>query len=75
MQTVWALVSPHAECSPSRFIEAKAGALLDNTGDDVKTLLDLNNVSIVRVTRKTVKHMAVRKSGLIVNVGSLADGL
>jgi len=74
MQALWQLVGTFLECARSEngLANQRLGALLDNTVDDVKKHLDLNTVSIIRVTNAVVKHMAARKSGLIVNVGSIA---
>ncbi|RXW22563.1 hypothetical protein EST38_g3293 [Candolleomyces aberdarensis] len=47
------------------------GALLDQTMDNVQKSLDLNVVSILRVSKAAMPHMANRRSGLIINIGSI----
>ncbi|KAF6766612.1 hypothetical protein DFP72DRAFT_867129 [Ephemerocybe angulata] len=47
------------------------GPLLDLDIDDVKRSFDLNTVSILRVSKAVVPHMAKRHSGLIINIGSV----
>ncbi|KAJ2914276.1 hypothetical protein MD484_g6117, partial [Candolleomyces efflorescens] len=48
-----------------------AGPLLDQTMDAVQKSLDLNVVSILRVAKAAIPHMAKRRSGLIINIGSV----
>ncbi len=39
--------------------------------DIVQKSLDLNVVSILRVAKAAIPHMAKRRSGLIINIGSV----
>ena len=39
--------------------------------ETVKKHFDLNTYSILRMSKAVVGHMAERKSGLIVNIGSI----
>ena len=47
------------------------GALLDNSLEEVENAFNLNTFSILRVSRAVISHMATRRSGLIINVGSV----
>jgi len=48
-----------------------ASPIIDWKSDDIKDLYDTNVISIVRLCREIVPHMAKRKSGTIVNMGSI----
>ncbi|KAK7463886.1 NADPH-dependent 1-acyl dihydroxyacetone phosphate reductase [Stygiomarasmius scandens] len=48
------------------------GPLIDISLDEVKDAFDTNTFSVLRVSRAVIPHMAARKRGLIVNIGSIA---
>lgn len=48
-----------------------AGPLLDRSIEDVAAVFDANALSVLRVCKAAVPHMAARKQGLIVNIGSV----
>ncbi|KAI0725146.1 oxidoreductase [Fomitopsis betulina] len=47
------------------------GPLLDRSIEDVAAVFDANTLSVLRVCKAAVPHMAARKQGLIVNIGSV----
>ncbi|CAL1701528.1 unnamed protein product [Somion occarium] len=47
--------------------------LVDHTVEQAKTIFDTNVLSFLRTTKAVLPHMAARKKGLIINIGSL-DG-
>ncbi|EPT06184.1 NAD-binding protein, partial [Fomitopsis schrenkii] len=47
------------------------GPLLDRSIEDVAAVFDANALSVLRVCKAAVPHMAARKQGLIVNIGSV----
>jgi len=47
------------------------GPTLDNSIEDIAAVFDTNTLSIIRVCKAAVPHMAARKRGLIVNIGSI----
>ncbi|THV07603.1 oxidoreductase [Dendrothele bispora CBS 962.96] len=48
------------------------GPLIDQSLDEVKDAFETNTFSVLRVSRTVIPHMAVRRSGLVVNIGSIA---
>ncbi|KAG6832539.1 hypothetical protein H0H92_000168 [Tricholoma furcatifolium] len=48
-----------------------AGPLIDQTMEDVKANFDTNTFSIIRMAKAVIPIMAQRRSGLIVNIGSI----
>ncbi|KAG5644599.1 hypothetical protein DXG03_008077 [Asterophora parasitica] len=48
-----------------------AGPLIDQTMEDIKANFDTNTFSILRMAKAVVPLMAKRRSGLIVNIGSI----
>ncbi|EJD50430.1 oxidoreductase [Auricularia subglabra TFB-10046 SS5] len=50
----------------------RVGALMDLPIEDVEELFRTNVFGLMRVTKAVVPHMAERKSGLIINLGSVA---
>ena len=48
-----------------------AGPVLEIPLDQVRDVFEANTFSILRVSRVVVPHMAARKQGLIVNIGSI----
>ncbi|KAF5384872.1 hypothetical protein D9615_001337 [Tricholomella constricta] len=48
-----------------------AGPLIDQTMEDIKANFDTNTFSILRMTRAAIPFMAERRSGIIVNIGSI----
>ena len=47
------------------------GPLLDRSIEEVAAVFDANVLSVLRVCKAAVPHMAARKHGLIVNIGSV----
>ena len=47
------------------------GPLLDRSIEEVAAVFDANVLSVLRVCKAAVPHMASRKHGLIVNIGSI----
>jgi 1-acylglycerone phosphate reductase len=57
-------------CSP-----CMAVPILDIDLELFKRAVDTNLFAIVRLTQAVVPHMAKRKSGLVINIGSISGGL
>lgn len=53
----------------------RVGAFLDVPLQDIEDTFQTNVFGVMRVTKAVAPHMAKRKSGLIINVGSLAGNL
>ncbi|TFK30855.1 NAD(P)-binding protein [Coprinopsis marcescibilis] len=51
------------------------GPILEQTMDAVKRVLDTNTISILRVSKAVMPHMAKLRSGLIVNIGSIVGDI
>ena len=51
--------------------DVDAGPLLDRSIEDIAAVFDANALSVLRVCKAAVPHMAARKHGLIVNIGSV----
>ncbi|KAJ3529385.1 hypothetical protein NM688_g7860 [Phlebia brevispora] len=49
-----------------------AGPLTDTPVDVIKNVFDANTFSVMRMVQAVFPHMAARKSGLVVNVGSIS---
>lgn len=47
------------------------GPLLDISIEQVMKTFDTNVLSIVRMAQAVIPHMAARKSGVVVNIGSI----
>jgi 1-acylglycerone phosphate reductase len=52
-----------------------AGPLIDQSLEHVKQLFDTNTFSVVRICKAVVPFMAKRKSGTIVNIGSIMGNM
>ena len=48
------------------------GAVLDSTVDQIRTAFETNTISVFRVSKAVAYHMARRKQGTIVVIGSIA---
>ncbi|CAL1713201.1 unnamed protein product [Somion occarium] len=46
--------------------------LIDTTVDQAKNIFDTNVISVLRTSKAVLPHMAARKKGLIINIGSLS---
>ena len=51
------------------------GALLDVPLDTLRSTYEINTFSILRVTKAVFPHMAARKSGEIINLGSIGGDM
>ncbi|KAK4058711.1 NADPH-dependent 1-acyl dihydroxyacetone phosphate reductase [Microbotryomycetes sp. JL221] len=51
------------------------GALLDFTPDDMRQTFETNVFGVARVTQAVVPHMVKRKSGLVINIGSIVGNI
>ncbi|KII94121.1 hypothetical protein PLICRDRAFT_153495 [Plicaturopsis crispa FD-325 SS-3] len=51
------------------------GAIIDLTIEQVKQTFDANTFSALRVAKAVIPHMAERKSGLIINIGSVVGNI
>lgn len=51
------------------------GALVDFKIDEMRKVYDTNVFGVARLTQKVVPHMAKRKSGLIINIGSIVGNI
>lgn len=49
-----------------------AGALVDTPVDAVKNIFEANTFSVIRMSQAVFPHMAARRSGEIVNIGSIS---
>jgi NAD(P)-dependent dehydrogenase (short-subunit alcohol dehydrogenase family) len=58
--------SPATRCT-----EVRAGALMDQPLDAVKRDFSVGVFDVLRMTQAVVPHMAKRKHGLVVNIGSM----
>ena len=47
------------------------GPLVEETMDSVKQIFDINTFAVLRVCKAVVPFMAKRRSGTIVNIGSI----
>ncbi|KIJ45842.1 hypothetical protein M422DRAFT_226905 [Sphaerobolus stellatus SS14] len=47
------------------------GAVLDCTTEEIKQIYDVNVFSMLRVAKAVVPHMAKRREGIIINMGSI----
>ena len=47
------------------------GPLVEQTMDDIKQIFDTNTFAVLRVCKAVVPNMAKRRSGTIVNIGSI----
>lgn len=67
----------HGMSAPQFYVDTKCpgdtgvGPLLDRSIEDVAAVFDANTLSVLRVCKAAVPHMAARKQGLIVNIGSV----
>jgi len=66
-----------ARCEKIDILITNAGAIHDNQlaafdDDDVRVVLDTNVGGVFNVTRAVVPHMIVRRSGKIINIGSVS---
>ena len=52
-------------------IDSAKGPVTDLSLDDFKLVFDTNLFSVIRVCKAVIPMMARRKSGVIINVGSL----
>jgi 3-oxoacyl-[acyl-carrier protein] reductase len=64
-------------CGKIEILVNNAGAIRDNQlaafdDDDVRIVLDTNVGGVFNVTRAVVPHMIVRRSGKIINIGSVS---
>ena len=64
-------------CGKIDILVNNAGAIRDNQlaafdDDDVRVVLDTNVAGVFNVTRAVVPHMIVRRSGKIINIGSVS---
>ena len=64
-------------CEKIDILVINAGAIRDNQlaafdDDDVRVVLDTNVSGVFNVTRAVVPHMIVRRSGKIINIGSVS---
>jgi len=64
-------------CEKIDILVNNAGAIRDNQlaafdDDDVRVVLDTNVSGVFNVTRAVVPHMIVRRSGKIINIGSVS---
>ncbi|KZV87148.1 NAD(P)-binding protein [Exidia glandulosa HHB12029] len=53
----------------------RVGALMDVPLEDAESVFQTNVLGVMRVTQAVVHHMAKRRAGLIINVGSLSGFL
>jgi NAD(P)-dependent dehydrogenase (short-subunit alcohol dehydrogenase family) len=53
------------------FLSFTIGPLVEQTMDNIKQTFDTNTFAILRVCKAAVPHMAKRRSGTIVNIGSI----
>jgi 1-acylglycerone phosphate reductase len=52
-----------------------AGAAIDLTMEEAKKTIDTNFFSVLRVAKAVIPAMASRRSGTIVNIGSVAGNV
>lgn len=65
-----------ASASLGHAVDDGTGALIDQSIDKVKNIFDTNTFGVLRLAKVAIPHMAKRRSGLIVNIGSVvADRL
>ena len=68
---VWNFYRPFAELRSN----IRIGALLDTSVDAFKATYEVNTFAVVRLARTVFPSMATRKSGLIVNLGSVGGDM
>ena len=55
------------------FLYSSIGALLDIPEEAINSTFDINTYAALRLAKAVFPHMAARKTGTIINIGSLAE--
>ena len=56
-------------------VDRRTGAIIDQSLDKVKNIFDTNTFAVLRLARVVIPHMAKRRSGQIVNIGSVVEDM